>query len=120
MIKTTVYKDDFVQAFCDFNRQDNFSVAGRIALYDYLESLSDDIGEDIELDVVALCCEYSEYPTALEAAQAYGYEEAVDLEPHGSLDLLEVAALEEEQANEWLLDRTSVIGFTGGIIIQQF
>jgi len=30
------------------------------ALFDHLEELSEDIG-DIELDVIAICCGYSEY-----------------------------------------------------------
>ena len=60
------------------------------------------------------------HKTCLEAAQEYGYDEVVDLEPHGSVDLLEVAELEEAQANEWLLDRTTVIGFPGGVLVGAF
>ena len=42
-------------------RPDNFSYDGLMALYEYLEQLSEDIDEDIELDVIAICCDYSEY-----------------------------------------------------------
>lgn len=42
-------------------RPDNFSYAGLGALFEYLDDLSDDIGEPITLDVIALCCEYAEY-----------------------------------------------------------
>ena len=38
----------------------------------------------------------------LEMAQRLGYEECVDLEPYGSVDLVEVNALEQEQAHQWL------------------
>ncbi len=31
------------------------------ALFDYYEQLSDDIGQDIELDTVAIRCEWTEY-----------------------------------------------------------
>lgn len=39
----------------------NWSRLGAYGLADYLQELSDDIGEDIEFDRVAIRCEYSEY-----------------------------------------------------------
>jgi hypothetical protein len=42
-------------------RDNQFSFEGLDALYDYLEGLEADTGEKIELDVIALCCEYTEY-----------------------------------------------------------
>ena len=42
-------------------RPDNFSYEGRKALFDYLEDLEDDMGEKMEFDPIAFCCEYSEY-----------------------------------------------------------
>lgn len=41
-------------------RMDQFSYEGLEVLFDYLEELSEDTGETIELDPVALCCEYYE------------------------------------------------------------
>lgn len=120
MIKTTIDENDFVKVFDDYHRSENFTTEARRALFNYLENLSEDTGKDIELDIISLCCEYSEYETALNAAQYYGYEEGVDLEPHGSLDLLEVADLEEQQALEWLQNKTTVIEFDGGVIIEDF
>lgn len=121
IIKNASFSDfcDFCDAFSD-TYKNNFSYNGKRALYDYLEEYEESTGEEVVFDIIALCCEYSEYETTLEAAQEYGYEESVDLEPHGNLDLLEVAALEEKQATEWLEDRTTVITFDGGIIIQSF
>jgi hypothetical protein len=57
---STVGLHDFRQAFRDYNRADNFSREGLEVLFDYLEGFSGDLGEPIELDVIALCCEYSE------------------------------------------------------------
>ena len=60
--------------FCDsFSEtyKDNFSYEGKRALFDYLEQISEDMGEDIELDPIALCCEYSEYSDADECAREY-------------------------------------------------
>lgn len=59
-IVMTVDKHDFVDAFKRCNRQDQFSPEGLEVLFDYLENLSDATGVDLELDVVALCCEYYE------------------------------------------------------------
>ena len=118
-MKTNVSLNDFRDAFKRFDR-DNFSYEGLEALYDYLIETELEMETELELDVVALCCEYSEHKTALDCAKEYGYEEVVDLEPYGSVDLLEVAELEEAQAVDWITYRTTVIAFNGGIIIQQF
>ena len=50
----------FREAFRLAGRMDQFSYEGLEVLFDYLEELSEDTGETIELDVVALCCEYYE------------------------------------------------------------
>ena len=50
----------FSEAFRIAGRMDQFSYEGLEVLFDYLEELSEDTGESIELDVVALCCEYYE------------------------------------------------------------
>lgn len=60
-IVSTVYSaSNFRDQFIDSGRGDNFSYQGFEALYDYLDELSDDIGENIELDPVTICCDYSE------------------------------------------------------------
>ena len=59
-IKQTVTESDFRDAFQAI-RPDNFTYEGLGALYEYLEELSEDTGEDIELDVIAICCDYTEY-----------------------------------------------------------
>ena len=62
---------DFIRAF-EQVRPDNFSRAGLSALYDYFEQLEEDIGNPIELDVIAICCEYSEYESLEEFQEDYG------------------------------------------------
>lgn len=52
----------FESRFKDYGRLDQFSYAGLRALFDYLEELAQDCGQNIELDVIALCCDYSEEP----------------------------------------------------------
>jgi len=60
MIKQNVNFSMFLDSFSD-TRRNSFTYEGKRALFDYLEQLSEDLGEDIELDIIALCCEYTEY-----------------------------------------------------------
>lgn len=61
-MKTTVNFFQFRDAFIRMDRQCNFPGNGLIVLWDYLEGFENDTGEDLELDVVALCCEFSQDP----------------------------------------------------------
>jgi hypothetical protein len=88
-----------------------WSYAGARALVEHLEATEEDTGEEIEFDRVALRCEFSEYASALEAADEYGFEPDEDAD---SEDAIEEAAL------EWLNDRTMVVAFDGGVIVRQF
>ena len=57
---TTITQSDFHESFKRVNREDNFSREGLDALFKYLTELEDSTGTPIELDVIALCCEYTE------------------------------------------------------------
>jgi len=81
-MKQTINESQFHDAFIRMNRKENFSYEGRKALFEYLEQYEQDCGEEVELDVIALCCEYTEYED-LKAFQAdYGeeYESIEDIE----------------------------------------
>jgi len=62
-MKTTVSRYDFERAFADADRKENFSYEGLSVLFDYLEDYEEQTGEELELDVIALCCDYSEDTT---------------------------------------------------------
>ena len=62
---------DFERAFKRCER-DNFSYDGLKALFEYLEEYGDGMGEEVELDVIALCCEYMEYDSLKEYNDDYG------------------------------------------------
>ena len=68
----SITKSDFTSAFHRMNRGEQFSYKGLIALYDYLEQYEEDTGEQIELDVIAICCEYAEYESLEEFQEDYG------------------------------------------------
>ena len=80
MIKT-INEYDFIDAFKGM-REDNFSYDGLVALYEYLEMLEDDTGQSIELDVIALCCGFTEYDNLKEFLADYGedYETIEDIQ----------------------------------------
>ena len=55
----TVDSSDLYHLACRMDRGHNFGYNGWRAIGDYLESLSDSLGENIEIDIIAICCEYS-------------------------------------------------------------
>lgn len=62
MLVSVLYNaSDLERMFKECGREDSFTRAGIEALFDYLEELSEGISEDIKIDVIALCCDYSEY-----------------------------------------------------------
>ena len=63
-INSTAFSD-WIEQSNDY--KNNFTYEGANALQQYLKELSDDIGENIDFDPVAWCCEYSEY-ASVEAA----------------------------------------------------
>ncbi len=119
MIKTLNFHD-FVDEWNKWeDRKNTFSYNGKCALFDYLEEYEESTGEKIELDIIALCCDYSEYDSAYDAMKQYQPED-MPVEGEEGDDLDEIQAKNEAEALIWLNDRTQVIEFGGGIIIQQF
>jgi hypothetical protein len=70
MIYTEVTKSSFIDAFKQSSRKDQFSYEALEAIFEYLEDYSNDTGENVELDIVAICCEWVEM-TWQEVVQAY-------------------------------------------------
>ena len=73
MLIKRVNFNDFLEEFKKHGRGNQFSYEGKRALYDYLNELAEDIGEAIELDVIALCCDYTEYDNLEAFNDDYGY-----------------------------------------------
>ena len=102
----------FREAFRLAGRSDQFSYEGLEVLFDYLDELSEDIGEPVELDVAALCCDYYELSV----------EELID---NYNIDLSEVDEDDPdsiiEVVREYLEDNTSVCGeVSGGFVYAAF
>lgn len=109
-MKQTVYLSSFRDAFINAGRKDQFSYEGLGLLFDYFEQYEQDCNEEMELDVIAICCEYSE-ETPEQIAQSYGIEIS-DMYPNDRL----------QYVNNYLAEHTSVVGITNNatIIYQQF
>ena len=110
-MKKTIMFSDFCDAFFNSDRKDQFSYNGKKALFEYIESLEEDTGDEMELDIVSLCCDFSEFDTALEPAK-----------DHSDFNIDEDLNEEEQEreAFQFLFDRTTIIHFDGGIIVQAF
>lgn len=78
-IVQTVNFSSFCDAFVRMDRTNNFSYEAKQALFDYLENMSEETGEDFELDIIALCCEYSE-ASASEIIESFDLHEIEDFE----------------------------------------
>lgn len=101
----------FREAFRLAGRLDQFSYEGLEVLFDYLEQLSEDTGEPIELDPVALCCEYYELSVE-ELIKQYNIDTSY---VEGDEDEI------KEMVREYLDYKTSVCGeVNGGFVYAVF
>ena len=80
----------------------NWSHNAALALVGYYEALEEDCGEAIDLDPVAIRCDWTEYSSIKAASKAYSN------------------VLAPEPALEYFMERTTVIVFEGGVLIHQF
>ena len=104
MIVQTINEYQFADAFRAANRSNQFSHSGLRALFASCEQHSEDTGEDVELDVIAICVQFSEYESLEFALSTYDYSAACD-----------------GDGMEWLAERTTVISLAnGGIILEDF
>jgi hypothetical protein len=67
--KINIY--EFVNDFKKSQYKNNFSIQGLRALFDYFEELEKDLGEELEFDIIAICCDYTEYDTVEEFKKDY-------------------------------------------------
>ena len=132
MIKQINFSD-FCDAFRNAGRENSFSYAGKRALFNFLEENF----PDMELDIIALDCEFSESEDAVQWLVDNGYKgKLVELTNDNCPDVdtndpnLEWSELTDDDqetiemaAREWLHNQTLVIeadGMSGLVIVQGF
>jgi hypothetical protein len=59
-MKITINQYDFAQAFKNYGRENQFTIKALDILFDFLEQIENDSNEQIELDVISICCDYTE------------------------------------------------------------
>jgi len=108
----TINESMFHDMFRTYGRSDQFSYNGLTALYNHLEEVFDEDSKyEYDLDVIGLCCDFTEFDTAFEAAKNYRLFTINE-------DMNEKE--QQRQAVEFLSERTTIIQFDGGIIVQNF
>lgn len=102
MIQSIDTPFDFINAFRACNRADQFSGEGLHILFDHLE----EIDPDYKLDVIALCCDYSE-ETAMSIAKSYSIEITEDDSDEDVLD----------KVTDYLSNQGALVGVTDHSIV---
>ena len=107
-MKQTVYLGDFRDAFHKMDRGNQFSYEGLGVLYDWLE----EVDPDSELDVIGLCCDFSEMDVD-EVIVNYGLQDEVE-----GMDETEKHAF----VSDYLNDHTVICGEVSpnGYVFQDF
>ena len=94
----------FIDRFHSMGRGDQFSYAGLRALFDYLEEIADCSSVPMELDVIAICCDFVEYSSIGDAIAELGNSET--------------EGMSESEAMAWISDNYRVLELgSGGLIV---
>ena len=113
----TIDFNAFAHAFEARGRADQFTPDGLRVLFDYLEELEASTGTPIELDVIALCCGYSEDTVTELAAQHDIALDPDDVDDVDDVDEDEQADALKEAVLDYLNDQTAVCGVTDTTIV---
>jgi hypothetical protein len=106
MKQTISHASQFRDAFHQAGRDSQFSYEALNMLYEYFE----DVDPDMELDVVAICCDYTE-DTVKGIADAYGLELPED----------ETEEEHNEAVRDYLEANTTIVGETpSGFVYANF
>lgn len=106
-MKTTINLFDFQRAFLEL-RPDNFTREALELLYEYFEEIEESTGDDLEIDVIGVCCEFYE-DTIEDVIAAYSYKVDVNND-----DI-------KGQVLDFLADKGALVGETfKGAVYRQF
>ena len=98
-MKQSVNFSAFCDAFHAYKRYDQFGYTALQILFEYLEEMEYGTSEEIELDVIALCCDYS-------------VDSVADIASNYDIDLSECEDDEERKfaVLDYLQDNTQICG----------
>jgi len=108
-MKTTINLFDFQRAFLEI-RPDNFTNEALVVLFDYFEEIEESMGDEVEFDVIGICCEFAE-DTVGNLIAAY----SIEVDQNHSDDVTKAQVL------DYLADEGVLIAETSyGIVYRQF
>lgn len=107
-MKQTVNFSDFVDAFRAYDRYDQFGYQALMVIFEHLEEIENSTGQELELDVVSICCDYAT-------------DNWENIAENYSIDLSDFDDEEEKQEAviEYLNENTIVLGQTDCEIVYQ-
>jgi len=131
-MKTTLNTHDITKALLD-DKYAEWSYNGAKALAEYLEEYEEECGVELELDVVALRCDFSEYTSLIEWAE----EHFANFREEFGIDYINPVTGESEDQSvqdcdgyfhdetldsivEYIRERGQLIEFEGGVIVSEF
>jgi len=123
-MKITLNTSDIAHALKS-DKNAAWSWNGAKALAEYLEQLEEDTGEEMEMDVCAISCDFSEY-ASLEEWAGMHFASHVDAVHELGLTFGDGGALDEssEEQDEairlFIQDHGQLIEFDGGVIVSCF
>jgi hypothetical protein len=109
-----------------------WSWAGAMAMAEYLEEYEASIGEELELDIVAIRCGFSEYPSLIDWAEEYfsNYTEEFGIDYTDSEGNERIQSVTDEDGGyhgevldairDYITGHTILVEFDGGIIVGEF
>ncbi len=107
-MKQTINFSDFVDAFRAYDRYDQFGYQALMVIFEYLEEYEESTGEELELDVISICCEFST-DNWMDIASNYSIE----------IDENENEDEQKQQVIDYLNENTVVLGETDCEIVYQ-
>ena len=114
MTLSTEHATDLLRA----DQNANWSHAGAVALIKYLEEWEEETGEEIELDVVAIRCDFTQY----DSLQDWADEHFGSGGPEETFGWTDESTDEDKDdaVREYIQDRGQLIEFDGGVIVSAF
>lgn len=110
-IVQTLSKSSFIDAFKQSSRKDQFSYEALDVIFDQLEEYSDNTGESVEFDIVAICCEWAESHWS-DVAREYDIDLNDFADDEGDDNRIKAVA-------EYLWDNTTAYELSNGVFIYQ-
>ena len=109
-MKITLSTSKATQMLCD-DKHAKWSWSGADALVEYFEGLEEDCGEEMEFDVVAIRCDWSEHASLEDWAKDYGFKP--EASPEDEME-------REDEIRDYIQYRGQLIEFEGGVIVSSF